>query len=994
MKGFNTKLAGLIGLLLITLLGIALWMLLKERDEQIVKQPRNEIESAIITGDDINVTLVAQEPDIINPMTMCVDRSGAIYVSESFTYRYGLKGSPSQDTLTLNPIKRIELDSSGKSSQVTIVAQGFANPVMGLDIFRNKLYATCLNELFVMDIEPDGKLSNKQVLVRDSANPWNPFGMYRVAVGPDAKLWLAMADHPDSKPVTLTGSDGSQLRLRGQSGGFVRCNLDGSDLQLVVQGFRAPFAFDFDHWGHLWAISNGESSPNIYVDVIPGMDYGYHSRRVSYAWLAGKTNLSPPVTEMGAGANTVALHYYSSMFPSHKYWGNILVANWGSHGAYPNNRTVKRFVPKPTSVPDSIRIIGEQYIAASDTFISTSDSMFRPVGMTIAPDGGLYLADWHGRDDESDSTGRIFKLTHIGPIKKSTQYAPEEISKMDIRQLCKLLDNANKFNRLDAQEHLVSIGDKAIPFLEEAVKKGNAFKAANAIWTLTQLQNSIGAKAIVAGLKHKDARIRSLAIRQLRQAAGEPVAGRFMDNTDTINQAIKRKVLFSPTELASLTTTLLRDADPEVRLEAALSQHSEDDIRKGLLSALDIASTKRIRYQIGFELGRYGDSATIMSLYDTTSKEKYNVALIAAQTAINEKTALSDLVKDWNLSKDEDPGKELIVQIEAGKKQPDQPAERLIALNWLQEHPRTPNSSLVIFLQHCLKDEDYLVKGTALQVVRQRLLQDEEIKNTVRDIMRTPDTIFRFLPVEALYTIGSFADPEPAEDWLMRLNDSTENIVTTTLRALRRQPRESTFINQIWADALKASQKYPALQEEFRFAFKKAGLDETRLKQLPQPSPRPVNKEELSKLILSGLPNGSARRGKWTFNESCLTCHSTNFDDSEFRLGPNLADIGASSQSAYLLESILDPGKVLKTGYQMETIETIDGKIYSGQTETTGNDILIRNAAAPPVSVPMKAIKKRTTSHISPMPDGLYHDMTIKELSDLIAYLKSLKGSN
>jgi len=40
--------------------------------------------------------------------------------------------------------------------------------------------------------------------------------------------------------------------------------------------------------------SNGEGGPNIYVDVIPGMDYGYHSREVSYAWLTGKMALSPP----------------------------------------------------------------------------------------------------------------------------------------------------------------------------------------------------------------------------------------------------------------------------------------------------------------------------------------------------------------------------------------------------------------------------------------------------------------------------------------------------------------------------------------------------------------------------------------------------------------------------------------------------------------------------------------------------------------------------
>lgn len=995
MKGFNPKFIGVAGLVVVVALATGLWFLLQDRGEEIVKQPRNEFESAIITGDKMNVTLIAREPDVINPMTMAVDKTGAIYVSESFTYRYGLEGSPSQDTMNLNPIKRLELDSAGRLSGVTVVAQGFANPVMGLVIYRNKLYATCLNELFSMDIGPDGSLSNKQILVRDAANPWNPFGMYRVAVGPDAKLWLAMADHPDSKPVTLTGTDGSSIRLRGQSGGFVRCNLDGSDLQLVVQGFRAPFAFDFDPWGHLWAISNGESSPNIYVDVIPGMDYGYHSRPVSYAWLAGKTPLSPPVIEMGSGANTVAMHYYSSMFPAKDFWGSILIGNWGSHGAFPTNRTIIQYQSQPSRIPDSIPSLGGWFRAAPDTFITSSDSMFRPVSMTYAPDGGLYLADWHGRDDESDATGRIFKLTYIGRTKESTQYNPSAIARADIRQLCSLLGNPNKFIRQDAQEHLVNAGDEAIPHLKKLIEEGNAFQSAQAIWTLCQIQDNLAARTLTAGLQHKDARIRALAIRQLRQATGQAIGGRFFDQTDSAAHHRKRDVLFDPDELSKLTTTMLQDSDPEVRIEAALSQQSLKDLQKGLVDAIPIASSKRLRYQIGFELGRYGDAETISSLHDTTQPVQYKIALIAAQTALTEKTAIADRVKDWDLTSGEDIGRELVTQIESGSKSPEHPAEKIIALNWLEANPRIPNAHLVTFLQDCLTDSlEYLVKGAAYQTVRQEMFQTDAIRQTVFDILQSPGSKFLFLRQDLLYTTGSFIRQEDAGIWKKLFRDSTEPIIITTLRALREHKREPDFINAIWTDGLDAAKRFPALAEEFQFSFKKAGLDELRLKQLPQPPQRPSNKEELSKRILSGLSKGSPRWGRWTYNQTCLVCHSNKTDDETFRLGPNLSTIGASSQPSYLIESILEPNKVLKTGYQLETIETKDGKTYTGQAETKGNELIIRNNGAEPVTIPMDQINKRTTSHISPMPEGLYHDMTIRELADLIAYLLSLKGSN
>lgn len=970
-----------------------IWFIVKDRSYFVSIPPPSATDSQFTMRENYAIRLVAKEPDVVNPMSVCVDRHGAIYVSESSTYRYGMEGSPEKDSLLLNPIKRIALGANGKPDKVTIVAQGFANPVMGIDIARDKFYATCLNELFVMDIDEEGRLSNKQVLVRDSAHPWNPFGMYRVAVGPDGKLWLAMADHPDSKPVTLTGSDGKVLQLRGQSGGFVRCNPDGSDLELVVQGFRAPFAFDFDPWGHLWAISNGESSPNIYVDVIPGMDYGYHSRKVSYAWLAGKTNLSPPVTEMGSGANTVALHYYGSMFPA-DFWGSILVANWGSHGAFPTNRIVRQFVKQMGPVPDSVKIVGEEFREAEPLFLTATDSMFRPVSMAIAPDGGLYLADWHGRDDESDTTGRIFKISYTGRIWGKNQFEPERMSRMQPKELSRQLGSSNKFVRREARYLLVDMGEKSIAPLRQLIEKGNAFGAANAIWTLTQLQSKEAIAAISEALNHKDARVRALALRQMRQAAGWPIGGAPVAALSGTNIKRTSPVLMSMGALADKAAPLLQDADPEVRVEAALCQNSLSGITKGLINALEIADSKRLRYQIGFELGRNSDSAALMQLYDTTDPVKYRVALIAGQTAVNEKTPLASAVSGWDFSKDENIGEGLVAKLESGAAFPKDPADRMIAMEWLEAHPRALNPNLTGFILDCLQDGDYLVKGTALRVVRQRGLQNRQIEEKVRHIMVTKDTLFAFLPVEAMFTVASFSDPGPAENWLNKIRDTSEHKKTEILRALRQQSRNAGFMKLLWPDALAIAKTHPGLAEEFAFTFKKAGIDNREWSQLPQPPIRPAATAALSKLIADGVPKASARRGKWTFYSSCISCHANSVDDNEFRLGPNLFDIGSSSQPEYLIESILEPNKVLKTGYQLETIETKDGKKYQGQVETLGEEIAVRRPGEPTVTISMEQVKTRSTSHLSPMPEGLYRDMTVGEVSDLIAYLRSLKGGN
>lgn len=114
-------------------------------------------------------------------------------------------------------------------------------------------------------------------------------------------------------------------------------------------------------------------------------------------------------------------------------------------------------------------------------------------------------------------------------------------------------------------------------------------------------------------------------------------------------------------------------------------------------------------------------------------------------------------------------------------------------------------------------------------------------------------------------------------------------------------------------------------------------------------------------------------------------CHSV-------RLGPSLAGLGAVVPPQYLVESILEPNKVIKTGFQMETVETKDGRTFSGLVEAAGANLLIRILGAPPSSVPLAEAKLRSASPMSPIPAGMKTTMTVVELADLTAYLLLLKN--
>ena len=342
------------------------------------------------------IQLVAAEPDLVNPMTMALDQQGRIYVSEAHTYRYGAKGAPVDKPS--NPVVRLELDANPVAWRIERKSPaGFADPVMGIAVAKNRIWATNLNHVFTAELDENGRAGEQQTIVQDAETPWNPFGMYRVAFGPDGWLYLCVGDHP----TKLSGPN-NKATVRGNTGAIFRFKPDGSQIETLVQGMRAPFAFDIDPFGRMWVLSNGEGNPNRLIHAIPGGDYHFKTRAADWSWLAGEHPLAPPVWENPPGAHTAVLAYYSSAFPE-EYWGNLLVSNWGIHGFPSANHVILRH-----------RLDERGDLVKTEPFLTTTDPRFRPTQIAIAPDGNLYLLDWYGMDDENDLTGRLYKVSYVG----------------------------------------------------------------------------------------------------------------------------------------------------------------------------------------------------------------------------------------------------------------------------------------------------------------------------------------------------------------------------------------------------------------------------------------------------------------------------------------------------------------------------------------------------------------------------------------------------
>lgn len=257
------------------------------------------------------------------PTSLVLDDEGWAYVAES-----GLRfdGEPGRARV-------LRMDLRGEA-EPSVLCEDFRAPVNGLTLHEGVLYVAeggcpgCISRL-----ELDGR---KTILVDDLPGGGN-YHTNMVAIGPDRKLyfgqgamtnsgivgadaqqlsWLRNLPHPHDLPgldIVLTGADertdnpldpdgppvttgafaafasahpaGTRLPARLPcTAAIMRCNLDGSGLELVAWGLRNPYGLGFSPEGRLLALDLGMNdrgsrpvgnAPSCLFAIEPGAWYGW-----------------------------------------------------------------------------------------------------------------------------------------------------------------------------------------------------------------------------------------------------------------------------------------------------------------------------------------------------------------------------------------------------------------------------------------------------------------------------------------------------------------------------------------------------------------------------------------------------------------------------------------------------------------------------------------------------------------------------------------------
>lgn len=126
----------------------------------------------------------------------------------------------------------------------------------------------------------------------------------------------------------------------------------------------------------------------------------------------------------------------------------------------------------------------------------------------------------------------------------------------------------------------------------------------------------------------------------------------------------------------------------------------------------------------------------------------------------------------------------------------------------------------------------------------------------------------------------------------------------------------------------------------------------------------------------------------------CLQCHRMAGEGGG--IGPDLTNLGERRNRREILESIVDPSKVIASEFALTIIHMSDGRMWEGRIEHEDDHVLLLRQAssfAAPLELRQAEIEDRVIAPHSMMPSGLLNSWEPSQIADLLAYLLQPKAN-
>ena len=122
----------------------------------------------------------------------------------------------------------------------------------------------------------------------------------------------------------------------------------------------------------------------------------------------------------------------------------------------------------------------------------------------------------------------------------------------------------------------------------------------------------------------------------------------------------------------------------------------------------------------------------------------------------------------------------------------------------------------------------------------------------------------------------------------------------------------------------------------------------------------------------------------------CAKCHLVGEQGGD--VGPELTSIAGTRTAAFIVEAILQPSAEIASGYESILIETTSGQIIDGVFRGEDADsVWLATSDGEIVTLLTSEIARRRMQDVSLMPDNLSEILTVAQLHDLLAFLRTLE---
>lgn len=951
-----------------------------------------EERKTFVLPEGFEVNLFAADPAIHKPIQMNFDPQGRLWIAASEVYPQIAPGQKATDKILILE----DTDGDGVSDKTTVFADGLLIPT-GVEPGDGGAYVANSTELLhLTDTDGDGKADQSRIVLSGFGTEDTHHILHTFRWGMDGQLYMNQSIYIHSHVETPYGV------RRLNAGGIWRFRPETMRLDIFARGWVNTWGHTFDRWGQSF-VTDGAGGEGINY-VVPGAAYPtvFGVSRILHGLNPG----SPKYC---------GLEMIDGRHLPEDWQGNLITHDFRGH-------RVCRFILSEDGAGFAAR--------QQPDLISSQHVAFRPIDVKQGPDGAIYIADWynpiiqHGevdfRDPRRDHThGRIWRITYKG---KKPLPRPEFKGK-SAAQLLASLKSPESYERHHVKRVLKEQGaEKVVPALAAWVKSLDPNDAQfehhrlEALWAYQSLDvpnpvlleavlNSKTAQARAAGVRvipqwkehlpkaldwlekliaDEHPRVQMETVRalsefpELRAATiALRAADRFQDQfgdyalwqtSRELAPVWLPEVVAGKFEFENLRQLLfaVRSAEAGSAVPALVHKLREGKVPAELesplmetLGQLGGPDDLRLVFDLATAATTKSPQAAAMLRTLAEAKRKRNVqpsgdlgTLVGALKSSDGELqqAAVDCIGTWKLEALRDPVAKIATSSQS------EPPARLAAIQGISHLGGDASKQLLTSLASTEQPEVIragaitslipLDAGAAAALAVKSLATSKEIASQAS-------------------IVSAFLQHKGGPDILAgALTDQTlpEDVAKIALRIVTGSGRQE-----------------PKLTE----ALSKAGHIVN--------APKMLSKEEMASLVGTIKEKGNAAHGEQIFRRAelnCLKCHAVS--GAGGKVGPDLVSIGSSAQIDYLVDSILDPNKNVKEGFQSVVVATDEGKVLTGiKIRETDTDLLLRDVEDKEFAIPLKSIDDQKSGS-SLMPVGLVDKLTRAELIDLVRFLSEL----